>query len=49
MAAAAFLESIARRPGESRLVVTITRMVLPFSRFVTSTTVLEGKELVAAL
>ncbi|GHV74211.1 hypothetical protein AGMMS49940_15130 [Spirochaetia bacterium] len=42
MAAAAFWESIARRPGESRLAAIRTRIVLPFSRFVTSTTVLEG-------
>jgi hypothetical protein len=47
MAEAALRESIARRPGESRPAATMTRMVLPFSRLVTSTTVLRGKELVA--
>jgi hypothetical protein len=47
MAVATFRDSIARRPGESRLAATTTRMVLPFSRLVTFTTVFLGKELVA--
>jgi hypothetical protein len=47
MAVAAFRDNMARRPGESRVAATTTRMVLPFSRLVTSTTVFLGKELVA--
>jgi hypothetical protein len=47
MAVAAFRESMARNPGESSPEATMTRMVLPFSMLVTSTTVFRGKELVA--
>jgi hypothetical protein len=49
MASAAFRESVANRPVVSRLEITITLTILPFSRLVTSTTVLRGKELVAIL
>jgi hypothetical protein len=49
IASAAFRESVASRPVVSRPEITITRTILPFSRLVTSTMVLRGKELVATL
>jgi hypothetical protein len=47
IASAASRERIARSPGESRAAATITRMDLPVSRLVMSTTVFRGKDLVA--
>jgi hypothetical protein len=48
MASAASWESIARSPGDSNPALTITRIDFPVSKFTTSTTVLRGKDLVAA-